>query len=101
MADIATDTRAGSRTVRARKARRCGAYVGGGWCTTRIEPGDDYVRVVVFPGHECNDGPAPLVLVLCVPCATEYGRPLPPRRGRRKKSAHLPPREAAGAGEHR
>lgn len=62
--------------VRARKTRRCEGYR----CPHQIDPGEDYVRTVCFPGHDANGGTRPWVLHLCITCATEYDRPLPPRR---------------------
>lgn len=67
-----------SWTVTARKRRPCHdrPCAGTGW----IEAGDDYWRGVAFPGDEVNDTEHLWVMVLCQPCATQYGRAMPPRR---------------------
>ena len=70
------ETNQSAYLVRARKVRRCEGFR----CTHQIEPGEDYVRAVCFPGHDANDGTRPWVLHICVTCATEFGGPLPPRR---------------------
>jgi hypothetical protein len=75
----ATDVQATEHTVTARKARQCE-----GWrCWVRIQPGEDYVRSVAFPGHEANGGDRPWVMHICKGCHTQYGREMPPRRTRK------------------
>ena len=64
------------RLVTARKRHRCEQYPST-LCGKWIEPGDDYVRAVAFPGDVTDHI---WVLRLCVPCATQYGKSLPPRR---------------------
>ena len=64
-------------TVTARKAHRCEEG-------HKIQPGDDYLRGVAFPGHDAVGGDVPWVLKLCVPCATRYDREMPPRRTKRQ-----------------
>lgn len=69
-----------AHTVTARRDHRCT-----GWrCATTICPGEQYVRHVLFPGHDAHGGHAPAVLPLCQTCATAHGRPMPPRRGETK-----------------
>jgi hypothetical protein len=64
--------------VTARRSHRCEDYPGGGSeCQHLIQPGSDYVRAVAFPDDVTDHI---WVLRLCVPCATRYGKPLPPRR---------------------
>ena len=62
-------------TMTARKSYQCQEYR----CAVVIQPGQVYVRAVLFPGHESGyamDGP--VHWRFCVECATRYGRPLPP-----------------------
>ena len=64
--------------VKARKRHYCENYPRTQeGCLTFIEPGEDYVRAVTFPGDVTDHI---WVMRLCVPCAQRYGRPLPPRR---------------------
>lgn len=69
------------KTVRARKAHRCEEYPSGlEDCAGTIQPGTDYLLAIAYPGTDSNpSGPAPWSLRLCVPCATRYGRTMPPR----------------------
>ncbi len=62
--------------IRARKQHACHGYR----CSTLILAGQDYVRAVAFPGHDANGSARPWVMKLCISCATEFDRPLPPRR---------------------
>lgn len=64
--------------VRARKVTACHGYR----CAALIRVGEDYVRAVAFPGHDANGTERPWVMKLCIGCATEFDRPLPPRRTR-------------------
>lgn len=75
------DTSQTAHTVRARKRYRCDQRAFEG-CRGSIQPGDDYVRCVAFPGHDCNDGSQPWVMRVCVGC---YLPPLPARRSSRAK----------------
>lgn len=62
-------------TLTARKSYRCQEYR----CSVVIQPDEQYVRAVLFPGHDSGyavDGP--VHWKFCVGCATRYGRPLPP-----------------------
>jgi hypothetical protein len=75
---VGTDgTHETARTLVARRPHECGGYR----CSTTIKPGDRYARLVAFPGHEAVGGDQPWAMKLCVACATEHGRPMPPRRG--------------------
>lgn len=57
-----------SRTARtARKTRRCDTG------RERIQPGDRYLRLVMFPGHDGNSSGKPQVYATCVSCATDRG----------------------------
>ena len=74
-----------ARTVTARRDRLCGNYPS---CPNDgIKAGDDYARHVAFPGDDANQSNRPLTLDLCQPCHTEYERPMPPRRARRRKAS--------------
>jgi hypothetical protein len=62
-----------ARTYNARKTYTCNETT----YHTLIQPGEDYVRATTFPDHEIVGG-AIRLWRFCVPCATRYGRPLPP-----------------------
>jgi hypothetical protein len=67
-----TDT--ARRVVTARKQYRCDVrdhYPRP--CPGTIRPGERYVRLVAFPGHIANDGPAPWVMRECLACAANRG----------------------------
>jgi hypothetical protein len=49
-----------------------------------VVPGQQYVRMVAFPGSDVVGGDRPWVLKICTTCATRYGRPLPPTRWERR-----------------
>jgi hypothetical protein len=80
----ATDINATEHTITSRKDRRCEGYR----CGRAIAGGDDYVRLVAFPGHDANGSDRPWVMCICVSCWREYdhARPLPARRSRRTAS---------------
>lgn len=67
-------------TVTARRAFVCHGYR----CHNTVSKGEEYVRLVAFPGHDANGGTTPWVLKLCVPCYREHDTdaPLPARRSR-------------------
>lgn len=68
------------KTVRARKTHRCEEYPSGlEDCAGIIKPGDDYLLAIAYPDGDLNTGTVPWSLRLCVPCATRYGRTMPPR----------------------
>lgn len=81
---MADDSSYTAHTVTARKPARCENYIGGGWCPRGIAVGDDYIRHVAFPGHDCNTGTQPWVMRECTSCRTESGKPMPPRRTRKE-----------------
>lgn len=71
-----------AHTITARRDRFCGQYPR---CDNgHIKAGSDYARHVAFPNDDANNGPRPLVLILCQPCHTEHGQEMPPRRARRR-----------------
>jgi len=77
------DINATEHTVTARCSRRCEGYRCGQW----VKAGEDYVRLVAFPGHDAlgySEG-RPWVMRICVACWREYDpeRAMPPRRRRR------------------
>lgn len=68
------------KTVRARVAHRCEEYPYGlEGCLRTIEPGTDYLIAIAFPDGDVNTALTPWALKLCEPCATKYGRTMPPR----------------------
>lgn len=74
---MAEDPGATARTVTARKAFDCEGYR----CPLRIQVGEDYARLVAFPGHDANtEGTRPRVLRICQRCYTEHGKAMPPRK---------------------
>jgi hypothetical protein len=77
MADTVHDVAATAHTVIARKAFRCQSYR----CHNMVQPGEPYARHVAFPGHDCNDGPAPWVLRICSDC--QAPKPMPARTFRK------------------
>jgi hypothetical protein len=77
-----TEANTTAHTVTARKAVRCDDYP----CKNIIQPGEDYVRHVAFPGCEFHGGDQPLVMRSCMDCTTRYGRRVPPRRNARAVS---------------
>ncbi|MBP2331266.1 hypothetical protein JOF56_011651 [Kibdelosporangium banguiense] len=76
-----------AHTATARKAFTCQGYR----CRLTVAVGEAYARHVAFPGSEVNDGPAPLVLKICERCHTEYGKPMPTRRLKRRSGTADPP----------
>lgn len=72
------DVNATEHTVTARKLHPCGGYR----CTSTIRPGENYVRLVAFPGHDANGSTTPWVLNVCVSCWREHdpAKPMPPRK---------------------
>lgn len=64
-------------TVTARLAWHC--WNGGYGCTRRIEPGEEYVRVTVFPNHDVSRAHFPQTHHCCQTCWTRPGRPMPDR----------------------
>ena len=79
------EVNATEHTVTARLAFMCHGFQ----CGAMVSGGEDYVRLVAFPGHEANGGTQPWVLKLCVACYREYdaNAPLPPRKGAKKEDA--------------
>lgn len=71
-----------ARIITARKPRRCGAA----GCNTIIQPYEDYVRHVAFPGDSDIGNTGFWVLRICVPCHTQYGQAVPARRAIRVSS---------------
>lgn len=64
-------------TVTARLAFTCHGHR----CTRIVASGEDYVRLVAFPGHDANGSKQPWVLKICAQCWREpAGLPLPPHR---------------------
>ena len=62
------------KTVRARKRHRCAVAHDGSWaraCTGWIEPAEEYVRAVCFPG-DVNSSDVPWVMRMCSACARGY-----------------------------
>lgn len=75
-----------ARLVTARKSHGCDYSRDSSWsraCHT-IQPGEQYVRVTVFPGHDYMETPRPTSGACCLPCAEGYigldtlTRPTPP-----------------------
>ena len=64
----------------ARKRHRCQEYR----CGTVIQPGQRYVRATTFSSHDIMGGRI-TSWKFCEPCATRYGRPLPPVSNRGAK----------------
>jgi len=63
-----------ARLVTARKFHPCDYARDVSWgraCHT-IRPGEQYVRVTVFPGHDFRDVPQPESGACCIPCAEGY-----------------------------
>lgn len=59
-----------ARAFRSRKRRRCDEEFAH---DRNIDPGDLYVRLVAFPGHDANPyGPRPSILKICERCADHY-----------------------------
>lgn len=52
-----------SRRVRYCQDKRSG-------CIHQIERGDQYVRAVMFPNHDVSGYDRPVVMVICLPCAS-------------------------------
>lgn len=74
-------------TVTARKRRRCDD--GSFYCWQWIEPGQQYLRAVAFPGSEVNphrygEPNRPRVLNVCGGCTTLIGHAPKMRRRRRR-----------------
>lgn len=63
-----------ARLVTARKGHRCdySRDVSWGRACRPIAPGDQYVRVTVFPGHDFIECKAPQSGACCLPCAEGY-----------------------------
>lgn len=78
----ARDVNLAEHTVTARKMRACEGHR----CVRVIQPGEDYVRAVAFPGHDANGSDRPWVMRVCLGCYFEYdqAKPMPPRRTRRQ-----------------
>lgn len=75
-------------TATARKRHLCHGI---GHCigTGSIEPGQDYARHVAFGDEDFYQGDRPWVMRLCAPCQTQYDRPMPPRRSRRRRETEI------------
>lgn len=75
---VSREVNATEHTVTARLAFLCHGFR----CHSIVRRGEDYVRLVAFPGHDANGSKQPWVLKLCVACWNEHDaeRPLPPRR---------------------
>jgi hypothetical protein len=61
--------------VTARKTHRCDYSRDLSWfraCAMHIKPGNKYVRVTVFPGHDFIDVEVPTSGACCVVCAEGY-----------------------------
>lgn len=57
----------------ARRRRQCGSYP----CSRSIEPGQQYLRHVAFPGDEGHEeGTRPWVIEECAACAAARGEPI-------------------------
>ncbi|GAB3471888.1 hypothetical protein [Actinophytocola sediminis] len=76
MADAVHGPAATAHTVTARKPFTCHGYR----CYHRIQPGEQYVRHVAFPGHDCNGGSSPWVMRICADCHAPADMPPPMRR---------------------
>jgi hypothetical protein len=67
-----------ARLVTARTPKWCGCQNTYPYpCKRRIDPGDKYVRSVMFPGHDAGPGryergARPQVMPICVNCASGY-----------------------------
>lgn len=73
-----------AHTITARRDQACDEYPR---CTNGgIKAGADYARHVTFPGDEANSSDRVVVHRICQACHTDYGRPMPPRRSRKKAS---------------
>ena len=62
------------KTVKARKRHRCDVLTDASWfraCTGWINPGEEYVRAVCFPG-DVNSSNVPWVMRLCGACSSGY-----------------------------
>jgi hypothetical protein len=72
------EVHATEHTVTAGLAFACQGYR----CHHVVRKGEDYIRMVAFPGHDANGGTTPWVLKLCIGCYREHDpdAPLPPRR---------------------
>lgn len=69
-------------TVTARKSYPCDSYRCGG----TIEPGQNYVRAVAFPGSDHCNGPRPIMVRGCQECSAELiGTEDAPRMRRRRR----------------
>lgn len=63
-----------AKLVTARKSHQCEYSRDSSWaraCRT-VRPGDQYVRVTVFPGHDFIDTNAPSTGACCLVCAEGY-----------------------------
>lgn len=74
------DVNATEHTVTARLGFTCHGYR----CHEIVRKGEEYVRLVAFPGHDANGSDRPWVLRICVACYREHDSttPLPKRMGR-------------------
>jgi len=66
-----------AKVVTARKPHQCDAWADSSWarsCTGRIQPGEQYVRMVCFPG-DVNSSGVPWVMRACPACASSYTGP--------------------------
>lgn len=66
-----------AKIVTARKSHRCDAARDSSWfraCSGWIRPGEQYVRMVCFPG-DVNSGHAPWVMRGCLACSIGYTGP--------------------------
>ncbi|HEY0889435.1 MAG TPA: hypothetical protein VGE38_07485 [Nocardioides sp.] len=62
-----------ARLVTARKRHRCSIRDHYPYpCLSAVQPGEQYVRSVAFPGHDAVGGTRPVVHVVCVNCAVNY-----------------------------
>lgn len=77
-------------TVTARKRHRCGDGFSSG-CSGWIEPGEDYLRAVAFPGGEMNEcGTRPYVLKVCACCGPTLNAVNTRRMQRRNRKSAEP-----------
>lgn len=64
-----------ARLVTARKSHHCDYSRDVSWgraCRVYVAPGEKYVRVTVFPGHDMYETDVPESGACCLPCAEGY-----------------------------
>ena len=63
-----------AKLVTARKPHRCDYSRDSSWfrACRDIRPGDQYVRITTFPGHDFIEVTTPVTGACCLPCAEGY-----------------------------